>query len=220
MKGIQIALGHVGGREAAALIRDGELSDLLVAADAPPPGTIYRAKATRPVKGQGGMFFDTPDGSAFLRGARDIRPGDLRLVQVSGYSEPGKAIPVTDRLLYKSRYAIATPGAPGVNISRAISDEDSRVALREVVAPYDSDLGDCGLIVRTEAAEASRDDLAADVERLLGAMRAVLTDDGATIEKLIEGADPHELAWRDWPHGAPSHDPVADHVAQAARTAF
>ena len=67
MKGRQILLGEVRGREAAALIVDGVLEDLLIDSDAPRPGTIYRAKATRPVKGQGGMFVDTPDGSAFLR---------------------------------------------------------------------------------------------------------------------------------------------------------
>ena len=70
MKGYQIKQGHVRGRALVALIKDGVLHDLVVDNDAPGPETIYNAKASRPVKGQGGMFFDTPDGSAFLRGAK------------------------------------------------------------------------------------------------------------------------------------------------------
>ena len=43
MKGRQILLDHLGEREAAALMVDGHLSDLLIEGDAPRPGTIYRA---------------------------------------------------------------------------------------------------------------------------------------------------------------------------------
>ena len=67
MKGRSIILDHLENREAAALIVDGVLEDFLIEGDAPTPGTIYRARADRPVKGQGGMFLTTPDGPAFLR---------------------------------------------------------------------------------------------------------------------------------------------------------
>lgn len=217
MKGHQIALGHIGGREVAALITDGVLQDLLVEGVAPPIGTIYRAKATRPVKGQGGMFFDTPDGSAFLRGAKGLRPGDSSLVQVTGYAEPGKAIPVSDRLLLKSRFAIATPGAPGINISRAIKDDVARVMLHETAAEFEDDLRGCGLILRSAAAASTPDDIAQDIQRVLDAAFLVMDDSSPMPEKLFEGADPHEIAWRDWPGASPAIDPVDDHVAEAAR---
>ena len=58
MKGRTIVLDHFGDIEAAALIVDGKLDDLLIDSDGPRPGTIYRAIADRPVKGQGGMFFE------------------------------------------------------------------------------------------------------------------------------------------------------------------
>ena len=67
MKGRTIALDALEGTEAAALIVDGQLHDLLIDSDHPRPGTIYRAVAMRPMKGQGGMFLETPDGNAFLR---------------------------------------------------------------------------------------------------------------------------------------------------------
>ena len=48
----------------AAFLRDGRLEDLLI--DPPDdrvrPGAIYRAKAGRPRKGQGGIILETPDG--------------------------------------------------------------------------------------------------------------------------------------------------------------
>ncbi len=103
MKGRQIILDHLNGREAAALIVDGRLEDLLIDADGPRPGAIYRAVADRPVKGQGGLFLRTPDGTAFLRQVKGIAPGDTMLVQVTGHAEPGKAIPVTQKILFKSR---------------------------------------------------------------------------------------------------------------------
>ena len=67
MKGRLIALDHLRGREAAALMVDGRLEDFFVEADAPAPGTIWRAVAERPMKGQGGLFLSTPAGAGFLR---------------------------------------------------------------------------------------------------------------------------------------------------------
>ena len=130
MKGRQILLDHLGDRAAAALMVDGQLDDLLIAGTAPAPGTIYRARADRPVKGQGGMFLSPPDGPAFLRQVKGLAPGDTLLVQVTSYAEEGKAFPVTTRVIFKSRYAMVTPGAPGLNISRAIRDEEVRDRLQ------------------------------------------------------------------------------------------
>ena len=155
MKGRTIILDHLGETEAAALMVDGKLDDLLIDSDAPRPGTIYRAIADRPVKGQGGMFLKTPDGSAFLRQIKGLAPGQPILVQVTGYAEPGKAIPVTAKLLFKSRYAIVTPDAPGLNISRSIRDEDERDRLLEIAHDAAGEAGH-GLILRSSCAGADR----------------------------------------------------------------
>lgn len=198
MKGREVLLGAVGTREAAALYVDGTLEDLLIDSDAPRPGTIYRAKATRPVKGQGGMFFDTPDGSAFMRGAQGLVPGDMHLVQVSGFAEPGKAIPVTGKLLFKSRYAIVTPDAPGMNISRAIKDDEARGYIRAAAETEAAEESGYGVILRSACAEADGDDIADDVDAMVGLAAAVLSDAGAGLETLSEGDGPHALAWREW----------------------
>jgi ribonuclease G len=197
MKGRTIILDHLGEVEAAALMVDGKLDDLLVETDAPRPGTIYRAIADRPVKGQGGMFLKTPDGSAFLRQIKGLAPGQPILVQVSGYAEPGKAIPVTAKVLFKSRYAIVTPDAPGLNISRSIRDEDERDRLLEILhnaaaqAPH-------GVIMRSSCADADADEISEDVVAMLALADDVMNDADTAMEVLSQGDGPHVLAWRDW----------------------
>lgn len=197
MKGRTIVLDHLGEVEAAALMVDGKLDDLLVDNPAPRPGTIYRAIADRPVKGQGGMFLKTPDGSAFLRQIKGLAPGQPILVQVSGYAEPGKAIPVNAKVLFKSRYAIVTPDAPGLNISRSIRDEAERERLQEILhdaaaeAPY-------GVIMRSSCADADGDEISEDIVAMMSLADDVMNDAGTDMEMLSEGDGPHVLAWRDW----------------------
>lgn len=197
MKGRTIVLDQLNGREAAALIVDGQLDDLLIAADAPAPGTIYRAVADRPVKGQGGMFLKTPDGNAFLRQIKGMAPGDELLVQVTGYAEDGKAIPVTHRILFKSRYVIVTPNAPGINVSRSIRDDDRREELLAVVHDTVDNIPH-GIILRSSCADAEDEDIAEDLLAMLTLADQVLNDSGSGPETLTEGDGPHLLAWRDW----------------------
>lgn len=197
MKGRTILLDTHRGREAAALMIDGRLDDFLIAGDDPAPGTIYRARADRPVKGQGGMFVATSDGSGFVRQIRGISPGDMLLVQVTGYAEPGKAMPVTSRILFKSRYAIVTPDAPGLNISRAIREDAVRDGLLEIAH---EEMGDhrFGLILRSCCADADPEDIAQDIRNMAGLAERVMSDTGTGPEKLLDGDGPHLLAWRDW----------------------
>ena len=196
MKGTTIALDRISGQEAAALIVDGVLEDLLIAADAPPVGTIYRAIPRRMLKGQGGTFLDTPDGPAYLRQTKGVAPGKPILVQVTGYAEPGKAIPVTSRLVLKSRYAIATPGAAGINLSRQIRDEDIRNAILETVS--DLETGDIGIILRSACADADPNAMLDDLQATLQTACAVVEDVEQTTEKLLDGDSPHQFAWREW----------------------
>lgn len=197
MKDASILLDHIGNCEAAALMVAGRLDDLFVASDRPAPGTIYRARADRPVKGQGGMFLQTPDGSAFLRRVKGLAPGTDLLVQVTGYAEPGKAIPVTDRLLFKSRYAIVTPGAPGINVSRRIRDDDLRDRLLECAHEAAGDMGH-GLILRSVCAAADLEAIAGDIHDMHALAGQVMGDVGTGPDLLVEGDGPHALAWREW----------------------
>lgn len=200
MKGSVIALDEIAGHKAAARIVDGVLEDLFVdpGDDAPPgPGAILRAVCDRPVKGQGGMFVRLPEGTGFIRGAKGLAPGQELLVQVTGYAEPGKALPVTTRVLFKSRHVLVTPDAPGLNVSRAIKDEERRVDLLELA--QDGAVEGEGLILRSACETADDDVIVEDIAATRALARTVLADTGTGPELLVEAPNAHELAWRDWP---------------------
>lgn len=206
MKGRVVLIDEIAGRPAAALVVDGQLEDLLIDPDGDVvlPGAIFRAVADRPVKGQGGIFVKLPGGSGFLRQISGISPGQRLLVQVTGPTEPGKAVPVTARLLFKSRYAIITPAAPGLNVSRRIRDEEQRDALTalatEAMAGAPEDMG---LILRSACADAEADEIADDILAVKNLATAVLADTEGGPELLVDGAGAHESAWRDWADPAP-----------------
>lgn len=199
MKGRMIVLDHVAGREAAALLVDGKLQDLLVDDDnAPRPSAIFRAVCDRPLKGQGGMILRLPEGeTAFLRQGKGLAPGQTILVQVTGYADDGKAIPVTDRVLFKSRYAIVTPGKPGINVSRQIKDEDVRERVQACAHEVGVSEG-FGLILRSSCAEAADEDIIEDIAEMDALASAIMADAGGAVEALTEGDGPHTLAWREW----------------------
>ncbi len=200
MKGRSILLDHIDGREAAALMVDGRLDDLLIDDDSQPrPGAVFRAICDRPMKGQGGMMLRLPDGeTAFLRQSKGLRPGQAILVQVTGYAEGGKAVPVTERVLFKSRYAIVTPGAPGINVSRQITEEEERVRINAIGHSVIEE-EEFGLILRSSCEGADEDEIAEDIAAMADLARAVLADaEGTTPEALTEGDGPHVLAWREW----------------------
>ncbi len=198
MKGTTIALDHLDGVEAAALIVDGTLFDLLVEDDAPRPGTIFRAIAERPMKGQGGLFLRTPEETVFLRQVKGISPGQALLVQVTGHAEPGKALPVTQKVLFKSRYAIVTPDAPGLNVSRSIKEDEERDRILEIAHDLMGN-SNMGLILRSACEGADEDALTEDIVAMRDLAEQVLTDaEGREAELLVEGDGPHLLAWREW----------------------
>jgi Ribonuclease G/E len=201
MKGSLVAFDTVAGRGAAARMVDGRLDDLLI--DPPDdrirPGTIYRARVGRAMKGQGGAILETPDGPLFLRQAKGVAQGENLLVQTATHAEDGKATPAASRLLFKSRFAIITPGAEGANIAKSIKDEERRVELRELISRIGIDAG-IGLVVRSAAAEAEDDAISEDIIQMLELARQILAEPlDAAPEKLLEGPDAAELAWRDWP---------------------
>lgn len=212
MKGRQILMGQIFGRDSAVLLVDGQLEDLSIdPGELVPfaPGTILRGKVNRLVKGQGGVFVTLPGGeSGYLRDRAGLAEGQAVLVQVSGVAEPGKAVPLTSRLLIRGRYAIATPDKPGVNISRSITDADRRAELQEL---GDAGLGgrDCGLILRSAAESADDDEIAEEIAQIIGLASAIANDLQGPEELLLDAPTPADTAWRDWA------EPPPDSVEQA-----
>ncbi|TCP39255.1 ribonuclease E/G [Rhodovulum marinum] len=212
MKGRSVILDEIAGRKAAALMVDGRLDDLLIDPpdDLPAPGAIFRAVVDRQMKGQGGVFLRLPEGRAFLRQAKGLRPGQGLLVQVTGFAEEGKAVPVTPRLLFKSRYAIVTPDAPGFNISRTIRDEDERDRLLETAhAAMAGSVDHLGVILRSACEGVAAEAVTEDIAIMRGLAEDILAEpaEGAP-ELLLDAPDAHTRAWRDW--SDPDPDQVID----------
>ena len=215
MKGSLIAFDQINGRSAAARMVDGRLEDLLI--DPPNdrirPGAIYRARANRPMKGQGGMMLESPDGPLYLRGAKGVASGQNLIVQVSSYAERGKASPCNANPVIKSRYCLVTPGKQGFNLSKAIKDEERRVELHELLDRVDRQEG-VGLILRTSAAEGDDDAIITDIETSMDiALKISQESLSAASEMLLDGPTAQDLAWRDWP----TPDLVDDEVGSFQR---
>ena len=61
MKGKIALLDYFDGKEAAALLIDGELHDF-AEPGANAPGSIFKVKVKHQIKGSGGIFVESPDG--------------------------------------------------------------------------------------------------------------------------------------------------------------
>lgn len=211
MKGRIVVLGALRGLEAAALMVDGQIEDLLVdASDAMTlaPGAICRGRVERPMKGQGGVFVKLPGGEkGFLREARGLTPGENVICQITGGTEPGKALPVSLRLLFKGRYGIVTPGAPGLNVSRRIREEDTREDL-QALARVVMEGSEMGLILRSACEGAEDGEIVEDIAALRDLAEAVTADTSGEPELLVDAPSPHEEAWREWA------DPAPDEIAE------
>jgi ribonuclease G len=204
MRGRQLLVEPLpSGGHAAALLVDGRLQDLLVdpavADPAPRPEAIYRALPARPMKGLGGATVDLGGATGFLRGPRLPAPGRPLLVQVTGWAEPGKAAPVTTRLMLKGRTAILTPGAPGRNVARSLRDADRRAALAALadraMAGADPALG---LILRTAAGEAADEAILEEIAALRADWQALAAATSGSPGPVRAAPGAAAEALRDW----------------------
>ncbi|MCQ0968867.1 ribonuclease E/G (plasmid) [Paracoccus sp. TK19116] len=207
MKGRHVVLGTYRERQIAALMTDGRLDDLFTDASgiaAFAPGAILRGRVERPMKGQGGVFVRLPDGAkGFLRDRGGLSEGQAVLVQVSGVAEAGKAIPLTARLLFRGRYAIVTPGVPGINVSRRIRDEARRTVLTAMGASALAGDESFGLILRSAAEAAPDDEIADELGPLVEIAGSITTEQEGSPELLLDAPSPWEQAWIDWADPAP-----------------
>ncbi len=205
MKGRQILIESLAsGGEAAALMVNGRLEDLLIdpglSDPTPRPESIHCAITGRPMKGMGGVMVELGSGqTGYLRTSRPPAAGSRILAQVSGWAEPGKAPPVTDRLLLKGRHAILTPGAPGLNIARGIRDPERRAALSDLLAEaMRGTTPELGVIIRSNAERAPLDEISAEISSLRAAWQAIRAGASGPAKQLHAAPTAGEEALRDW----------------------
>ena len=149
------------------------------------------------MKGQGGVFVDLGGGrSGFLRG-QPPAPGRPLLVQVAGWAEPGKAPPVTARVLAQGTHrdpdARARRGRTSPAASRANAARRWPRWRRRRSAGAAADLG---LIVRTAAAEADDAEVTAEIAALRDAWAALVAAGPPALLRPAPGAAAEAL--RDW----------------------
>ncbi len=202
-KGRIAVIDRIDGRSAAALLVDGRLHDLLIDPPddgQPHTGEIYAGKAQQPMKGQNGIVIDLGDGKrGFLKQAKGIAPGTTMLVQVATFAEGDKAPPVTQKILFKGRYAIVTPDAPGINVARSIKDEEERERLLEIAHECLTEAPEgLGLILRSACNGVAAEPIEDELIQLLGLADKIAKESISEPGLLFAAPSAEELAWRDW----------------------
>jgi Ribonuclease G/E len=118
---------------------------------------------------------------------------------------------VNRKIVFKSRYAIVTPDAPGVNVARSIRDEDERERLLEVAHECLQDVPDApGLILRSACNEVAAEAIVDDLEQLLQLAGEITAEPISAPGLLLEAPAADMLAWREWV------DPDPDEVLEEA----
>ena len=201
-KGRIVVLDEVNGKPAAALLVNGQIHDLLIEADnnLPKPEAIYRGRTTLPMKGQNGIILDIGNGQkAFLRNAKGIPQGTQMTVQVATHAEIGKATPVVNKLIFKSRYCIVTPDAPGLNIARSIKDDEERDRLLEIVHEVSTNRStEYGLIIRSSAMDIDADAISDDINAMYDLADNVMSQTSGDPALIMPPPTAEMKAWRDW----------------------
>ncbi len=184
-----LVIGKLRGREMAALVEDRVTDWIFGPTQKPGPETVFKAKVDRRLPGGGAAFVNLGDGEqGYLRDAGGLAQGEVLLVEVTAVPEEGKAAPVTRRVLWRQRYTIHTPGAPGINVARGIADPDERARLVRIVEDHGATME--GWLARM--ADTRDPDDVARVRRVLEALR-----EGGTILRTAARGQPPERIVRD-----------------------
>lgn len=148
--------------DAATLWLDGRLDDVLLsiradaAAPAPvAPGMIALGRVSRVVPEMKAVFVDLGGGLRGFAEGLTATEGEIRVVEISRLAEAGKAWPLAKLPSLRSRRVALTPGAPGINVSRALKGAAMRAAAQAAVTRGLAalDLSVIGAVIRTAAGE-------------------------------------------------------------------
>lgn len=133
--------------------------------------------------------------SAGRKGNGPLRPGDELLVQVSRDAMKGKLPALTSNLNFTGRYLVLTTGDKKFGLSSKLSQEDRhRLSgwLREEAKRPDKEFG---IIVRTNAADASKEEILKELEWLKSRYhKAVVQGRNRTCFSLVLETEPFYVA--------------------------
>ena len=196
--------GKLAQGKFAALFVNNILDNLYLGATTlglPSAETVYLGRIERRYPAIGGYFVKLPrNRDGFFKSTTKLDEGTYIPVQVSGYAESSKAVPLTPNIRFKGKYLIATPGKPGMNISRAIRNKHTRQHLHTVLEGFEQfKTHNIGLIARTCAEVVKEKDILTEATNLFNkcsTLEMKLSDSKLRI--LFEAPDVHEVATREW----------------------
>lgn len=165
----------------SALVEDGAVVDVSLDrhGDASVVGNVYLGRVERVMHAMGAAFVDIGlERSGFLvldegrdGGGTPLHEGEAVLAVAVKDPAGRKGAQLSRRLSLPARHLVYLPGGGGVSVSRRISDGAERERLTGLVDGVRGP-GE-GIVLRTAAAGASREDLESDVRELRAAWEAV-----------------------------------------------
>ncbi len=167
-----LLLAGENGKTCAALIEDGRLVQFIRDADRPAQGSVYLGRVQRVLEGLGGAFVDIGLGkNGLISGQSDLpkaENGEISVKQgmelpVQVLKVPGgdKGVQVSANIRLAGRLVVLAPNSGHVGVSKRIPAEADRERLKtlgERLRPENT-----GLIFRTQAANATEEELAGEI---------------------------------------------------------
>ncbi len=168
-------------------------------------GNVYLGKVRNVLPGMEAAFVDFGEGKNGVLYAGDVnyddaeiegkgrriemvmKPGDTVLVQVVKDALGHKGARLTNQISLAGRYLVLAPNSDVRGISRRLPDDERR-RLRTVIGEVRPK--GMGVIVRTAAEGASKEDIQADIKRLLGIWEEIESKNDAKAPTLLHEEPP------------------------------
>ena len=199
----------------AALLEDGQVCEYFIYGreqSASLAGSIFKGRVERFVPGMGAAFVslglekngflpmnETPGFQGQTSAKSSLQTGQEILVQVKKDPMGDKGAYLTRDITLPGQYVILLPLDPFVGVSQRIKDEGERESLLSL----GRELVPCGagLVMRSNALEADRSEIKAEIDRLLEAWREVQRKypQRNAPQLLYENLDPFGELIRDYP---------------------
>ena len=128
------------------------------------------------------------------KGGVSLRPGDELLVQVSRDAMKGKLAALTTNLNFTGKYLVLTTGNKKIGFSAKLSREETAPARKWLTSEMEDHERGYGLIVRTNAADAPKEEFLHELEYLKKLYQKVaVTGRNRTCYSLLYEAEPFYL---------------------------
>lgn len=137
-------------------------------------GNIYVGRVENVVKNINAAFVSYEKGKTAYLPLEDkvLHQGDLIVIQIVNEAIKTKPPKASVDFSLTGRYAVVTHGKPGLGISSKITDKKLR---EEFKAHFeDATLAECGIVIRTNAARASFEEIKTEIELLMSKYDAII----------------------------------------------